>query len=256
MQPRHTSEIKCGHCKDNAPLDFDFSFAFQPIVDIQEGRVVAYEALVRGLDGASAASVFEHVDSDNLYRFDQRCRVKAIQLAARLKMKERLHINFMPNAVYDPALCIRTTLAAAHECNFPIERIVFEVVESEQISDHAHLKRIIQHYAERGFLTAIDDFGAGYAGLNLLVEYQPHIIKLDRLLISDIHLHRVKQVVVAAIIDVCRQLDMALLAEGVELYEEYRWLADAGITLYQGYYFARPGFEILPQVDMGLVLQS
>lgn len=253
MQPRHTSEIQCSHCKDSAPLDFDFSFAFQPIIDIEEGAIVAYEALVRGLGGESAASVFARVDSDNLYRFDQSCRVKAIQLASRLQIKERLHINFMPNAVYDPALCIRTTLAAAQECNFPIEKIVFEVVESEQISDHAHLKHIIQHYAERGFLTAIDDFGAGYAGLNLLVEYQPHIIKLDRKLISDIHLIRVKQVVVSAIVEVCRQLDMALLAEGVELAEEYRWLADAGITLYQGYYFARPGFETLPQVDIGLL---
>ena len=256
MQPRHTSEIHCSHCKDNAPLDFDYSFAFQPIVDIEMGKIVAYEALVRGLDGESATSVFAHVHSDNLYSFDQSCRVKAIQLASRLQIKERLHINFMPNAVYDPALCIRTTLAAAQECDFPIEQIVFEVVESEQISDHAHLKRIIQHYAERGFLTAIDDFGAGYAGLNLLVEYQPHIIKLDRKLISEIHLHQVKQVVVSAIVEVCRQLEMALLAEGVELAEEYRWLADAGITLFQGYYFARPGFETLPQVDMDLLDRS
>lgn len=109
------------------------------------------------------------------------------------------------------------------------------------------------NYSETGFLTAIDDFGAGYAGLNLLAEYQPHIIKLDRQLIIGIHDNYVKQVIVDAIIGVCSKLGMELLAEGVELEEEYHWLHRAGISLFQGYYFARPGFECLPQLDMALL---
>ncbi len=252
MEPKHTQDVSCKHCQDNTPLDFEFSFAFQPIVDSQQKQVVAYEALVRGLNGESAGSVFEHVNSDNLYRFDQGCRVKAIQVASQLGLKQRLHINFMPNAVYEPARCIRTTLAAAREYNFPIEQIVFEVVESEKITDHEHLKRIIRYYAETGFHTAIDDFGAGYAGLNLLAEYQPEMIKLDRQLICGIHENRVKQVIVEALVGVCAKLDMALLAEGVELREEYLWLNKAGIDLFQGYYFARPGFEMLPEVAVEL----
>lgn len=253
MEAKQSHLIQCTHCRDSAPLDFAFSFAFQPIVDTSQSRIVAYEALVRGLGGEPANSVFEHVNAENLYRFDQHCRVKAIQIASRLGLTERLHINFMPNAVYDPARCIRTTLAAAKECGFPTERIVFEVVESEQITDHAHLKRIIKYYSETGFLTAIDDFGAGYAGLNLLAEYQPHIIKLDRQLIIGIHDNYVKQVIVDAIIGVCNKLGMELLAEGVELEEEYHWLHRAGISLFQGYYFARPGFECLPQLDVALL---
>ncbi|MBE0510102.1 MAG: EAL domain-containing protein [Gammaproteobacteria bacterium] len=221
---------------------------YQPIVDCQQRRLVASEALLRGPNGESTGQVFEQVNSDNLYRFDQSCRVKAITLAKQLNMAERLHINFMPNAVYDPKLCIRTTLAAAQECGFATDKIVFEVVEGQKITDHAHLKRIIRSYAEMGFYTAIDDFGAGYAGLNMLAEYPPHIIKLDRLLIRDIHANRIKQVIVRASIEVCRELAIELLAEDVERREEYPWLKIAGIVFFQGYYFARPGFECLPGV--------
>ena len=74
----------------------------------------------------------------------------------------------MPNAVYRAELCIRTTLEAAREYGFPVERIIFEITEGEKVDDMAHLKEIVDHYRERGFRTAIDDFGADYAGLGFL----------------------------------------------------------------------------------------
>jgi EAL domain-containing protein (putative c-di-GMP-specific phosphodiesterase class I) len=252
MKPDTSLQAACRHCQDNAPLNFDFSFAFQPIVDSRMQRIVSYEALVRGPGGEPAGGIFSRLNSDNLYRFDQACRVRAIKLAAGLKLQTNLNINFLPNAVYDPHLCIRTTLAAAKEYGFPTERIVFEVVEAEQVKDHEKLAHIIEVYSEMGFLTAIDDFGAGYAGLNLLAEYQPHIIKLDRKLISDIDHNPVKQAIVRGIVQVCDELQVELLGEGVEKREEYRWLSDAGISLFQGYYFAKPGFEALPQVEPAL----
>lgn len=115
--------------------------------------------------------MLSRVNADNRYRFDQACRVKAIKVAAELGMTTALSINFLPNAVYRPELCIRTTLEASEQFDFPVSRIIFEITEGEKVEDHSHLREIIQHYKSRGFRTAIDDFGAGYSGLHLLAEF-------------------------------------------------------------------------------------
>lgn len=243
--------LGCGECAKGADLGFDFSMALQPIVDVSRREVFAYEALVRGLDGEPAGTVFTHVNGGNRYRFDQACRVKAIRLAAALGLESYLSINFMPNAVYRPELCIRTTLAAAKEYGFPVEQIIFEVTEGERVEDHAHLRGIVQDYQRRGFLTAIDDFGAGYSGLNLLAEMQTDLLKLDMALIRDIHQSRPRQAIVKGIVQVCRELGIRVIAEGIEQASELDTLRGFGIDLYQGYYFARPTFEAVPPVQWG-----
>ena len=126
---------------------------------------------------------------------------------------------------------------------------MFEVTEAEKITDHAHLKNIFQEYKKHQFLTAIDDFGAGYSGLNLLAEWQPDIIKLDMNLIRDIDQSKTKQLIVKSIVDVCQGLGITVISEGVESKPELQFLVDLGIFLFQGYYFARPKFEALPSVS-------
>jgi EAL domain-containing protein (putative c-di-GMP-specific phosphodiesterase class I) len=248
MDLKDTAQIKCHKCADHARLDFDFSYAFQPIVDIGTSSIFSYEALVRGVCNEPAGEIYQQVNQDNIYRFDQSCRVKAIDMATRLGIDCRLNINFFPNAVYQPELCIRTTVAAARAKGFPIENIIFEVIEGEVIRDHAHLANIINYYKKTGFSTAIDDFGSGYAGLNLLAEYQPDFIKLDRQLVTGIHLDSARQSIARAVIQVCQDLQIGLLAEGVEEISEVAWFAGHGVKLFQGNYFAEPGFEMLPAV--------
>ena len=248
MAKIHFEPLTCGQCADAQLLDFDFSFAFQPIVDVRRARIVAYEALVRGLKGEPAASVLGRLTDANRYRFDQACRVKAVRLATELGVDCDLNINFMPNAVYKPELCIRTTLSAAETYGFPIERIVFEVTEGERIEDRQHLRSIIEYYQHLGFRTAIDDFGAGYAGLNLLAEYQPDYIKLDREMIVGIDGEPIRQSIVRGIVQTCGELGVGVLAEGIETSAEFAWLRECGIELFQGYWFARPEFEALPGV--------
>lgn len=238
----------CGNCAGDALLDFSVRMAFQPIVDVGSRSIYAYEALVRGANGEGAGAVIERVQPEQMYRFDQTCRVKAIDTAARLGMQARLSINFNPNAVYEPATCIRLTLAAAEKCNFDANRLIFEVTESERIRDTAHVVRIIKDYQRRGFLTAIDDFGAGYAGLNLLAEFQPDIVKLDMALIRGIDQDKVRRSITGGVVATCRALGCEVLAEGVETVAEYRALRDMGISLFQGYLFAKPGLEILPTI--------
>lgn len=238
----------CAGCHDSAPLSFAFEYAYQPIVDVAKRSIYAYEALVRGPNGESAASVLAQVTDENRYRFDQACRVKAVAGAARLGMQEFLSINFLPNAVYRPEVCIRSTLEAARTHNFPTDKIIFEVTEGERVQDRPHLVNIFREYRRFGFQTAIDDFGAGYAGLNLLAEYQPDIIKIDMDLVRDIDRHAPRQAIVRAIASLCRELGIKVLAEGIETRAERDFLAGCGITLMQGYWFSKPVFQGLANI--------
>lgn len=240
---------RCGACLDGEALGFDFSMALQPIVEPRQRRVFAYEALVRGLDGSGAAGVLAQVNEDNRYRFDQVCRVKAVTLAARLGIDCRLSINFLPNAVYQAATCLRATLATARRVGFPTELLMFEFVEHEQAHDRTHLASIVAEYRRNAFITALDDFGAGYSGLNLLADIRPDLIKLDMALIRGIDRDTVRQSIVRHTLRMCEELGVAVIAEGVETAEEWRALESLGATLFQGYLFARPGFECLPEVS-------
>ncbi|MFD2367056.1 EAL domain-containing protein [Pseudoduganella sp. GCM10020061] len=242
----------CAGCRNGIELDIEFEFAYQPIVDVATRTIFGHEALVRGPNGESAYSVLSQVNDQNRYKFDQACRVKAVAGAARLGLPGYLSINFLPNAVYRPDLCLRTTLAAAKEHDFPVERIIFEVTESEQVRDRKHLVNIFEEYRRFGFMTAIDDFGAGYAGLNLLSEYQPHIVKLDMDLVRDIDRHRPRQVIVSSMVAMCRDLGVRVLAEGVETRAERDFLRSAGIGLMQGYFFSKPVFQGGGTIDPAL----
>jgi diguanylate cyclase (GGDEF)-like protein len=243
---------RCGACIDGIAQPFPFSMAFQPIVDIARRRVFAYEALVRGPGNAGAMDVLGKVTTRNRYAFDQSCRITAIRLAAELGLHETgasLSINFIPGAMYDPRTCIRATLSAARRYGFPLDRLIFELTEGEEVTDKDKLRQIFVVYAEQGFQTAIDDFGAGYSGLSLLTEFQPRIVKLDMQLIRGIDGHPARVAIVRGVLAMCREMGIQVIAEGVETPGEYVVLRDLGITLFQGYLFARPAFEALPPVD-------
>lgn len=244
-------QLDCNACQ--TPLDFDITMAFQPIVDLETRSIYAYEALVRGADGSSAASILARVNDENRYAFDQRCRVRAVELAAALGMTSMLSINFMPNAVYEPSHCLRSTLEAAQRMNFPPERIIFETTEDERIVDPAYLKQIFATYRLAGFKTAIDDFGSGYAGLNLLADFQPDIIKIDMGLVRNVAGDRARQAIVGALAAVGNLLGIRVIAEGVERKSEALVLRHLGITLMQGYLFAKPALEALPSVDFDVL---
>ncbi|MEH6356497.1 MAG: EAL domain-containing protein [Marinobacter sp.] len=238
---------RCGECDCDEGLEFSFSFAFQPIIDVDNRDVYAYEALVRGTQGEGAQTILSRVNERNRYSFDQRCRVRAVKLASRLKLQTRLSINLMPNAVYQAETCIRTTLAAAKTYNFDTKKLIFELTENEALTDVDHLVSIINAYRGMGFQVALDDFGAGYSRMNVVIASPPNLIKLDRTLLCDIQRNNNQQAVVNGILVMSGQLGTQVIAEGVETIEEYRWLRQRGVSLFQGYLFARPGFEELPE---------
>jgi EAL domain-containing protein (putative c-di-GMP-specific phosphodiesterase class I) len=241
----------CQGCKSDKQT-FDIAMAFQPIVDVETGRAFAYEALVRGADGEGAAQVLSQVTAENRYAFDQQCRVAAIKgavAAGILETDARLSINFLPNAVYSPIACIQLTLKTARATGLPTDRLIFEFTENEEMADTDHVKNIVESYKAMGFATALDDFGAGHAGLGLLAKFQTDFIKLDMELIRDIDASLPRRLIVEGVARMADALGITMIAEGIETLGEFEVLRKIGVRYIQGYFLARPGFKCLPEID-------
>lgn len=242
-----TQRTRCQGCRDGANFALPITMAFQPILDVARGRVFAQEALVRGPAGEGAGQVLAQVTEATRYAFDQTCRVRAIELASRLGLAESrtsLSINFLPNAVYDPRGCIRLTLETAEKHGFPPDLLIFEFTETEPY-DTAHLLNILRMYKAMGFRTAIDDFGAGYAGLGLLTKFQPDLVKIDMELVRGVATDRVKRAILQGTLRLLGELGITAICEGVETPAEYHVLRDLGVELMQGYLLGRPALASL-----------
>ena len=195
------------------------------------------ENLVRGLNNEPAYQIIKRYSGERMGAFDAACRAKAIEVAARIGIQTYLTRNFLPSAALDPVVGLNSTIETA---------TVVEATEGEAIGDPARFAKVINEYRRAGLRLAIDDFGAGYSGLNLLAEFQPDIVKLDMVLVRGIQSHGPRQAIVRAIAQVCVDLGIDLVAEGVETVDEYSWFCDLGVNLYQGYLFAKPMFEAMP----------
>ncbi len=229
---------------------FAIAMAFQPILDVQTGRAIAYEALVRGPKGEGSADILARLTPDKRYAFDQQCRVTAIEgavAAGILNTDARLSINFFPDTIYSPLACLEPTLDTARRFNMPLERLIFEFSEHADTGAPEHLKAILDTYHGMGFGTAIDDFGAGHAGLTLLAQVRADYLKLDMALIRRIDTAMPRRMIVEGVIRIADKMGISVIAEGVETIGEYDALRALGVRYMQGYLLARPGFRCLAQ---------
>ncbi|WP_232062021.1 EAL domain-containing protein [Variovorax sp. PBS-H4] len=226
----------------------NFTMAFQPIVDLALREVFAHEALVRGVAGEGASEVLARVSPQDRFAFHEACRVRAIELAAALGMQSRLSLNVMPNDVAGQEACFRTAMATAGRCNFPVQQLMFEITEGERVEDLPGLAATFRIFKRYGFTSAIDDFGAAYAGFELLAAFQPDVVKIDMSLVRAIHMDPVRIAIVKGFVATCDDLQIRVIAEGVEVKEEVRTLRALGVDLFQGFLFARPAIAALPAV--------
>ena len=112
--------------------------------------------------------------------------------------------------------------------------------------DLKHLQRIVDTYRGMGFAMAIDDFGAGNAGLSLLADITVDWVKLDMGLVRNCDADRTRRIIIASMVRACGELGIGVIAEGIETVAEYTTLREIGVSCFQGYLFARPGFRALP----------
>jgi len=226
----------------------EFTHAFQPIVNIETGKIVSYEVLLRGLNNESPNSVFNMVDDKDVMELDQRSREKAIALASKQGLDCSLNLNFTIGSIlYENGKYIDDTIKAAIDNGLTARNIVVEILESEIIKRTVVFSEVLSKLRRAGITIAIDDFGSGYAGLNMLADILPDMIKLDIHLMHNIHKDGVRQSIVRAICSICFDLGIDILAEGVEQKEDFDFLKKQKIYLYQGWLFAKPGFESLPE---------
>ena len=231
-------------------INVEYSHAFQPIIDIEDRRIISYEVLLRGKNDEPPGVIFEQISKENFMAFDQASRERAITLAANLGLKCSLNLNFTPGSIlYEGGKYVESTVASAITQGLEANQLIFEITESEVVNTSDELVNVINKLRRKGITIAIDDFGAGHAGLNLLADLQPDLIKLDMHLLRGIDKNGARQSIVKAILSVCLDLGIDVLAEGVETKEEFQFLKKQGIVLYQGYLFAKPGFECLPSVS-------
>jgi len=217
---------------------------FHQIFDLDKGELFGYETLLRGVYEGVNVPPFEIFSmahrSDSLFVLDRIARATNLKFAAKYKIEKNLFINFIPTSIYDPAQCLKSTVALAKELGINPENIVFEVVETEKVDDVEHLKGILDYYKNQGFRVALDDVGSGYSNLNLIAKLKPNIIKVDREIIDHIDSDGVKQSIFEALVNISSKNNILVLAEGVERVEELDFVKNNGANLAQGYIYSKP----------------
>jgi EAL domain-containing protein (putative c-di-GMP-specific phosphodiesterase class I) len=220
---------------------------FQPVIEAKTSDIWGYECLMRGrrADGSlvGAMQLLEWANKENLkFMLDRVCRETHLENAGRLNFGAdcRFLINFLPTAIYQPEYCLQTSLAAMRRSNLTPRQVIFEVVESEKVLDTEHLLGILDFYRRNGFGVALDDMGSGYAGLTLLGDLKPDLIKIDREIVAKSVNSKSHFNICASLIRMGKDNGQLVLAEGVETAEEEALMESLGVDLFQGYYFGKP----------------
>ncbi|ELY3729068.1 diguanylate phosphodiesterase [Cronobacter sakazakii] len=233
-----------------AVADIACQFALQPIVEPTTCKIKAYEALIRSPEGGSPAALFASLSSQALYDLDLHSKEIAFALAKAVNIgSQMISVNLLPGSLVQCPHAVEILLAQIARQGLLPQQVIVEVTESEVISRFDEFECVIRQLRAAGINLAIDDFGAGFAGLSLLTRFQPGRIKIDRCIVADIHLHGPKQAIVHGIVRCCAELEITVVAEGVEKVEEWCWLEAAGIRYFQGYLFARPLLNRAPSVS-------
>ncbi len=216
---------------------------FQPIVMIQDGRRMAFEGLSRGPRGSdveSPAVLFARAARYGVTEeLERACRKRLFGDWPALGQPGRLFVNTVPATVRDTSFTGRGVLDYLGPGLAPSD-VTLEITE-KQVIDNLNLYREAMHsFTDLGFSFAIDDVGAGYSGLSTVAALKPAYLKVDIALVRDVHLQKVNQQVVKAILDMGTGIGATVIAEGIETKEEADALLGLGVSWGQGYFFARP----------------
>lgn len=221
----------------------DIQFAFQTIIDARELEVVAFEALVRGLHGEAAATVISRIAQDDRFAFDQACRIRALEAAARGEIDQDLHLNCAEIRPANVNLVCEVTHHMARRYRINSERIVLEIAGLERLGTRRQLVDIRRDLQAAGLRTLADNVGRHQADLCALAAFRPDQIKLDRALTMDIEQSAERQAVVRGCLSLCRDLGIRLIAGGIETADEFAWLQEAGVEYFQGFFFTQPDLD-------------
>lgn len=227
---------------------YSHHFAFQPIVDLELMEITSIEALIRGADGCSPYELFEKLTPSQLHKLDIDSKLTALEMFSEMQFDGFMSINLLPMSLLEYPDSVKMISEHAQRLGLKRDNVIIEITEQEAIANINDFNDLANSIRTNGMRLAIDDFGAGYAGLFLLADFQPHKLKIDRSIILGVANHGPRQAIVGAIMYITSRLGIEVIAEGVDNEQDLKWLISAGIKNIQGFYFAEPKFMGIPDV--------
>lgn len=220
------------------------STVYQPIISLESGSTLGYEALSRISIPQCELSIEDlfkiAAQQYKLWELEQLCRSKALENATDKPCNTKLFINVDPNIIHDPNIFQGFTRGKLKQYGLCPDDIVFEITERSAINHMDTFTATLTHYQSQHFKIAIDDFGSGYSGMNRVIAFSPNFIKIDMELIRNINTDAVKKSAVAAIVKFCKDSGIKTIAEGIETEGELKTLIELSIDYGQGYFLAKP----------------
>jgi len=221
----------------------ELSIFFQPIVDLETGRIRTFEALVRWFHpekGELRPDEFIPVAEDTgvIITLGNWITAQAAKAAAGWPEDVTIAVNLSPVQIRAPGAALGI-LAALREAGLDPRRLELEVTESLFLDDDANTARFMEDLAAEGVKFALDDFGTGYSSLGYINKFPFSKIKVDRSFVSGPNIGKKSDAIIRAVAEMGATLDMEIVAEGLETIEQVQVVRNAGCTLGQGYYFSR-----------------
>jgi EAL domain-containing protein (putative c-di-GMP-specific phosphodiesterase class I)/GGDEF domain-containing protein len=220
---------------------------FQPIVYLDNLRVLGYEALSRGPEDSGFEGteiLFTFAESTNmLLDLERLCRKNALRAAQSLNISKKLFLNSSAKALQDKDFTADQLSEYVSELGLQQDGIVLEITERVAIQEWVAFKKILRQFRNHGFQIAIDDMGAGYSSLQAIAELEPDYLKFDVSLVRNIQENLIKKGLLETLVSLSSKINASVIAEGIEEKEEYEVLRSLGVQLGQGYYFASPAIQ-------------
>jgi diguanylate cyclase (GGDEF)-like protein len=226
---------------------------YQPIVDLGDGSIFAWEALARGPAGSTFESppmLFGFAEEHNLvFPLERACRTAAISGFGPREPGRKLFLNVHPRTLADPCFSPGETRALLAARGLSSHDVVLEITERHSTKDFSLFHRTLEHYRNEGFKVAVDDVGAGHSGLWSLAEIRPDFIKLDMSLVRGIDVSPTKRALLETLLIFADKVGGKIVAEGIETARELSALVAMGAHYGQGYHLAKPA---APRPDVNL----
>ena len=221
-------------------------FAFQPIVNVKSGSLFAVEALLRNFEEAgnfnSISNLFDDAFNDGvLYQIDLELRYLALLKFSKLSYKNiQLFYNIDSRLQYLPDFTHGNTAIILDNLNLDKKSICFELSERSTLQNASNLTLMINRYKQQSYDVAIDNFGTGVTGLQVLYYAEANYIKIDRFFIANIQTDAKKRLFCSSIINMAHIMGIQVIAQCIETKEEYYTCKDIGVDLIQGYFIQKP----------------
>jgi len=218
--------------------------SYQPILRLKDRTLLGFEALSRGpkgtgLEGAEAlfAAAGEH---QLLVELDRLCRRRALLSSGRIPSNAKLFVNALPATIRDPQFRGKPLIDFLDRAQVSPDRIVIEITEKLVIDNYSLFREVMAYFTDLGMSFAVDDVGAGYSGLESIARLKPAFLKIDTVLVRDVHSSLVNREMVKAIVAMGRGIGSTVIAEGIHSEDEVRALQAMGVDYGQGFLLARP----------------